>query len=353
MILRQNIRSDQIKVVRSELLPEKVVIVDGQAGCGKTLFSPILSSLNRVEMLAYAFEIEFICRLFYLGKIDREAAATLVRILVDLKLYQNMMGREVNFRYSDLSSVFKDSDPWKYIKRIFQVGDMEVPGRIERERPILNIATHDMMGVSDPILSGIGSRLVFIEVVRHPLYMIKQQYLNMVRVIDTARNIEVCIEHKGKQLPYFALGWEELYLKSNEMEKAIFSMDRLTKLSSEKRKVEIANNKISMLTIPFEKFVINPSPYMDKIVEMLDTKMTKRTCKVMKKQNVPREQLADSPALGIYKRCGWTPPSGLSEQEELDARRNFVVENASPEALAVIDRLSEEYVSDYLSDPVK
>ena len=349
MIHNQEIGSDKIKVVRQELLPEKVVIVDGQAGCGKTLFSPILASLNRVELLSYAFEVEFVCRLFYLKKIERDAATALVRALVDLKLYQAMMGREVNFRYSDISSVFKDPNPWRYFKRIFQEGDMAIPQRIKEEKPILNLTTHDLLSVSDPIISGLGARGVLIEIVRHPLYMIKQQYLNMARVIDTARNIEICIEYKGKQLPYFALGWEDLYLRSNAMEKAIFSMNKMVELSSEKKKLEMVNGKLSIITIPFEKFVIEPLPYLKKITEMLDTNATKKTQTILKKQNVPRKQLADAPALAIYKRCGWTPPSGISEQEELAVRRDFVAENSSAEALAVIDRLSEEYVANHLS----
>ena len=112
--------TNNFKVVRQKLLAEKVVIVDGQPGCGKTMLSPIISSMERVELLSYAFEIEFICRLFYLHKIDSDAAIAMIKMLIDHKLYQTMMGRDTNFRYSDLSSVFKDSNPWRYFKRIFQ-----------------------------------------------------------------------------------------------------------------------------------------------------------------------------------------------------------------------------------------
>ena len=102
------------KVVRQKQLTEKIVIVDGQPGCGKTMLSPIIATMERTELLSYAFEIEFICRLFHLNKIDNDAAIAMVRVLTDHKLYQTMMGRDTNFRYSDLSSVFQDSNPWRY-----------------------------------------------------------------------------------------------------------------------------------------------------------------------------------------------------------------------------------------------
>ena len=123
----------------------------------------------------------------------------------------------------------------------------------------------------------------------------------------------------------------------------------MEKSSEVKRKVWNENSELSILTIPFEKFVFDPYPYMAEIVKALGTTKTERTYKVMKEQNIPRKQLADAPASPIYKRCGWMPPSSPSEQEELNARRNFVADKGSAEALAIMDRISEEYVVNHLS----
>ena len=336
-------------LTRQEMLTEKVVIVDGQAGCGKTMLSPIMASMDRVEILCYAFEIEFICRLNYLNKIDKDAATSMVRMLVDHKLYQTMMGRDVNFRYSDISSAFKTSRPWRYFKRIFQKGDIAIPDRIAEERPILNLTTHDLLSCSEPLMSGLAKSAVFIEVIRHPLYMIIQQQLNMEHVINSPRAIQVCVEHNGLQLPYFAYGWEDKFLKANSMEKAIYAIDRVTQATNSMRKAWQDDKKLSIITIPFEKFVLDPWPYMNEIEDNVGTKMNKHTYKMLKKQNVPRKVIADSPPLKIYKRCGWVPPSEGSEAAELEKRRTIVAENISDEALKVMDRLSEEYEKEYFN----
>ena len=55
------------KIKRNVHLAPKVIIVDGQGGCGKTMLSPIIGSFNQVELLNYAFELEWICRLHFLG----------------------------------------------------------------------------------------------------------------------------------------------------------------------------------------------------------------------------------------------------------------------------------------------
>ena len=337
------------KVVRQKQLTEKIVIVDGQPGCGKTMLSPIIASMERVELLSYAFEIEFICRLFHLNKIDNDAAIAMVRMLADHKLYQTMMGRDTNFRYSDLSSAFQDSNPWRYFKRIFQKGDLVIPERIKNERPILNLTTHDLLSMSDPVLSGLGEAVLFIEVVRHPLYMVKQLQLNMERLVNNVRDIQINVEYQGRQLPYFAYGWEEQFLNANSMEKAVSCIEKTTHATNEKRKLWEEMNHLSILTIPFEKFVLDPWPYVKEIEKKLETKIGPRTNKIMRKQNVPRKVLADAPSFEIYKRCGWEPPTEGSEENELTKRRNMVSKNSSPETLEIMDKLSQEYFHDYLS----
>ena len=339
----------EIKVIRQKQLTEKIVIVDGQPGCGKTMLSPIITTFQRVELLSYAFEVEFICRLFHLNKIDSDAAIAMVRMLLDHKLYQTMMGRDTNFRYRDLSSVFNDANPWRYFKRIFQKGEMIIPDRIKNERPILNITTHDLLSKSEPILSGLGDVALLVEVVRHPLYMVKQQQLNMERLVDNARDIQINIEYQGRQLPYFSQGWEEQFIKANSMEQAVYCIEKTTMATNQKRKMWKERNQHSILTIPFEKFVLDPWPYLKEIEEKLETKIGRRTNKIMKKQNVPRKILADAPSFEIYERCGWEPPTEGSEENELTKRRDMVAKNSSPEVLEIMDKLSQEYFHDYLS----
>ena len=337
------------KVVRQKQLTEKIVIVDGQPGSGKSMLSPIIASMERVELLSYAFEIEFICRLFHLNKIDNDAAIAMVRMLADHKLYQTMMGRDTNFRYSDLSSVFQDANPWRYFKRIFQKGDMVIPERIKNERPILNLTTHDLLSMSDPVLSGLGEAVLFIEVVRHPLYMVKQLQLNMERLVNNVRDIQINVEYQGRQLPYFAYGWEEQFLNANSMERAVSCIEKTTSATNKKRKMWEEMNHLSILTIPFEKFVLDPWPYLKEIEKKLETKIGPRTNKIMKKQNVPRKVFSDAPSFEIYERCGWEPPTEGSEENELTKRRDMVSKNSSPETLEIMDNMSQEYFHDYLS----
>ena len=105
----------KINISRNKMMAENIVIVDGQPGCGKSMMSPIVSSFKRVELLTYIFEIEWLCDYLALKKFLK-MQHFLIRMLIDHKIYQQMMGRETNFRISDVSSIFNYHSPEKYIK---------------------------------------------------------------------------------------------------------------------------------------------------------------------------------------------------------------------------------------------
>ena len=341
-------------VVRDEILLENLVLVDGQGGCGKTLFTAIVTAMDRVELLNYSPELENICALNYLGKIEDDAAQAMIRIQMDLVLYETMMSRRTNFRPADLSSVFRDVDFLTYVKRLFSKGDEVVPERIKEEKPILHFATHNLLAYSEPIHKALGKKVVLIEVVRHPLYMLIQQTLNQINHFEspgTARQFNIFIKHKDKQLPYLNFGQEELYLRSNPVERAIYEMQKISDLTESFKDKFKGSYGRQILTIPFERFVLDPWLYMRRIGDFLATKMTSKTRKVMKKQNVPRGRISDGIPLDIYKRCGWEPPEKeLNEQQELVKRRQFAIEQgASKKAMSVLDRMCHDYEEKYLS----
>ena len=65
------------------VVAEKIVMVGGLDGCGKTLFSPIISALDRVELPTYSYEVEHYCALFFLQKMSLNSASTLVKMQTD------------------------------------------------------------------------------------------------------------------------------------------------------------------------------------------------------------------------------------------------------------------------------
>lgn len=346
--------NQSIQINRPEHLASKVVFVDGIEGCGKTMLAPIIAALDRVELLTYAYEIEHLCALNYLNAIENSAAAAMISLLVDLQLYNAMQSREINFRPGDLSSVFRDSRPLRYFRRLFQKGDEHVVERIAVENPILLLTTHRMTAYCDPIFNALGKRAILIEMVRHPLYMLIQATRNFSGAIGTPRHFTICYDHQDKNVPYFVYGWEDRYLGSSPIDKAIYGFQHLASRSQAMKEKVCKPYNGQILSIPFEKFVTAPDPYMRLFENALGTEVTGHTRKMMKKQNVPRDKYSDSIDLSIYRRCGWEPPkNGFSEKHELEYRRQWAASQASTEAMQVLDNLCNEYETRYMDGPLR
>lgn len=337
-----------IKISREPHLAEKIAMVGGLDGCGKTLLSPIISALERVELSAYSYEIEQYCALNSLNKLSLDAASALIRMQTDYKLYNSMMGREVNFRPSDLSSVLKYHNPTQYFERLFKPGDEVIPNIVQKSNPILNLTIHNVLYISDAIWSGLGERCVYIEVVRHPLYMVRQQSLNMKNLVNDVRDFIIYYSYKGGKFPYWVRGWEEKFVKSSRVEKSILYINELTERTDIAKKRLREKYNANILTIPFESFAMNPEPWIEKIATALETNITDVTRNVMFQQNVPRKKIAQGIDLDIYRRCGWVPPKDDStEREELLIRREDIVSDSRPEIISMIDQLSDAYENKY------
>lgn len=338
-----------MKVVRPPHMAEQVVFVDGLPGCGKTMMSPIVGALARVELMQYSYPVEYASALHYLGSLASDGAVALIRMLTDLQLYNVMMSRETNFRWSDLSGVRMHPEPWKYVSRLFQPGDEAAATRIERERPILHLVTHLLFIHTPLFLKALGERAKMIEVVRHPLYMVKQQSLYMDRFASDPRDFSIWIDAGSGTVPWFALGWEEKFLHANAMDRAIHMVDEMGRRHEAMLAGLTPEQRAQVLVIPFERFVIDPGPYMERLGALLGTEVTEATRREMKRQKVPRTMYAAGIGRPIYSEYGWQPPlKDSNEAREFAVRRAFAAERATPEAMTILDRLSAAYERDHL-----
>ena len=337
------------KVARGLHLAEQVVIVDGMPGCGKTMMTPIISAFPRVELVQYSYEIEYAAALRSMGKIDADAATTLIQMFADLQIYNVMMARETNFRWSDLSGVWSNPHWLNYLRRLFQPGDDTAIERISSEHPILHLVTHWMLGVIPHLFEALGDSLRFIVVVRHPLYMIKQQFNYMHRRGTDPRDFSIWFEYEGQSLPWYAFGWEKRFLGANDMDRTIYMIDEHQRLHDRviARLGEFERERL--LIIPFECFVTRPEPFLHRMESLLGVEMNALTERALKKQKIPRAMYADGIDLPIYRENKWEPPErDSSEDTEFKRRRDFAAEHATTEAMEVLDRLVGEYEQRYL-----
>lgn len=312
-----------MKLQRSNLLLEKVLFINGQPGCGKTLFTSILPTIKKVEILNFCTEIENICALYHLKKISKDGASTFIKIYLDEVIYNTSMSRRVNFRFGDLSSVFRDPFPLRYFQRLLSKGDVEIPKYIKTNKPILHFATHNILPYSKILFDTLFEKILFMEILRHPLYMIKQQIINYENHLNSDRHFHIKFLYQKKEFFF----WDLPYLKNSKNFKPVdFAINHLShQLDNQIDKINYHNKNKNFLVIPFENFVLSPYKYIKNIELLLGEKFSKKLNNVLQREKVPRIKASDGINSKLYRRFGWEPGNKkLNEMGELNKRLDFV-----------------------------
>lgn len=291
----------------------KIVFINGFGASGKTMLSPIISSMDRVESPVFPYEIQWISSFLYSSEIDEELYLEFIRQYCDNTIYNLTMGRNSNFRFSDISSIFQSSKRFKFLKRIFEKGDNAIVDKIKVKKPILNFTSSALLLFINEIAKSLGNRVLFIETFRDPLYMFKQAKINHreVHVEKREKNFTFEVFEENERSFYFDYysnidQFRNLDLsKSNEQ--IVKYLERVYQFyfNFDFNKIDMKGGKL--ICLPFEKFVLGPDKWIDEILSFLNIDKTKNLIKELKKQKVPRKILTDGYSRSVYKRYSQYP----------------------------------------------
>lgn len=267
-----------------------VIIVDGFWGGGKSVVTSIVGSLTGVEKKKVDGIYEYICITHSVGKMSDDAAETLLKIYADHTQYNNLIGREVNLRWSDDTGLRNNPGSLAYFGRLFHRGGDSVIDVINSKNLALLIASHGLFSVSNLLFEAYGSRMKLIEVVRHPVHLF-HNVRGYIANFERAREFTLSFDHKGEKIPWFAASWADEFAESSIADRALLSISRIQKSVIDLID-SLAKTDKPLLVLAFEQAVINPTETIDKLEKFLDRTSTKRTKRVLKQQSLPRAQIS-------------------------------------------------------------
>lgn len=283
---------DSISFVKHRILFDKVVLVDGVAHSGKLLLGPLLSTYERVELSCLESVFDHVAVLYHYKKMTLDAAITLLRERLDELLYNLMIGRNVNFRPSDNSSVFGGGKADVYIKRLLSSDGDDVVKLILREPPICQIHTHEILGFIEPFLAAFGASLYVVEMLRHPADVVAswlKRGWGGSRFTDDPRSFILSFDFNGTQLPYYAYSFREQYAVMGALDRVIHciyycmrnSWNTYHSLSSEHKSQIVFSN--------FDTLSTETTDELDRLASFLQIMRGPSLERVLQEQKCPRE----------------------------------------------------------------
>lgn len=278
-----------MEFTRENTLLHKLVIVDGVGKSGKILLLNILSCFDSVEKQQYNPVLEYIAYADKYRKIAKDIAISILKTEMDTALYNNMVGRNINTRLADDTSLYRFHSPEKYLKRALDTAGSIINQRVQEEQPIYLCWAHDLMHRSDIIFETFREKLEYFYINRRPIDIIVdwcRGYDFSARMAKDPTEMQFCIKHADVAVPAIALGWEEEYLICNPIERTVkliysFMFHNYQGLLNKKE------NK-NLYVVNFEDLVVFPQTIIDNIQMILKRQPLLVLKKILRQENCPR-----------------------------------------------------------------
>jgi hypothetical protein len=265
---------------------DNVVVITGSLNSGKSMVAPIVSSLKKVEHLRKLIEIDQILHLANLKKIKKEVAIFFVRHYLDKSFYEQLIGRNINFRIGDETSVFTSKNPNELFDRIFIKRGEYLIKKYQKKKTIFCMDTHDGMMLY-PIWREVNKKFKFINVFRNPIENVNGCYNAGQGKIEKILFNEIIMFKKNKNIfPLYYLNKYKTYPKTNPMDRVIEEV--LFCLKKEYANYKKYKNDKNCLFIENEDFAVNPEKNLQKVSKFLKTNKSKFTKEIMERERCPR-----------------------------------------------------------------
>ncbi|HLB41780.1 MAG TPA: hypothetical protein VJN02_02815 [Gammaproteobacteria bacterium] len=273
---------------REHTLLNKLIIVDGTGRCGKSLVLDLISLFPSVEKKEFNSFLEYIGLAHKYNKISTDMAIAILKTEMDTELYNNMIGRYINTRLSDDTSLYQYHSPSKYLKRSLEEDGPIISEKVLTEKPIYLCWSHDLINKSDIIFEAFKNNLEWIYVNRRPVDIIYEWNMKKYskRMSKDPTEMQYNIKFQDTTVPEVALGWEEEFLKITPAERTVKMIYTYFKLNREallkKRKYK------NLHIVNFEDLVTQPNKEIEKLRNMTGDEPLSVINQVLAKANCPR-----------------------------------------------------------------
>ena len=274
----------KLKFIKRSFL-KNLILVTGTHTSGKSMVSPVIASLNNVEILRKIYLLDQIAILNSFSKIDNYISTFISKHILDFSFYEQLIGRNLNFRYEDETGIYQSKNHKIFKKRIYIKRGKKVLEKHLKKNTHMLVDTHDGMWFYDFWKRLNINNLKIISVFRNPIDVVNS-WINLD--LGKIENEVLCqiplIQKSGIKKPFY-------YFKS--FEKKINKYEAIIEMVSTcvNKDIDSYNsikNKKNIYRVDFQDFAENTNKNLKKICKFLNLNKSKYTFKILKKENLPR-----------------------------------------------------------------
>ena len=260
-----------MKLIKKHFL-ENLILVTGTHTSGKSMVSPIIASFQNVEILRKIYTLDQFAMLHHFKKIDPKISTFMAKHILDISYYDQLIGRNMNFRAEDETSVYQSKNPNFFANRTNIKRGYDVIKNHKDKNTHMLLDTHDGLWFYN-FWKSIGIKnLKIISVFRSPIDIVNS-WINLS--LGDAEKQELCqiplIQSKKNLKPFYYYRFMVAECFVNDL-----------------KSFEKIKNKKKIYRIEFNDFAENTDFIIKKLNNFLKLKKTKFTNNIKLKERLPR-----------------------------------------------------------------
>jgi hypothetical protein len=279
-----------MKPHKNKCINDNIVIIDGLTRSGKFYLGKLISAIKGLEYFINSSEIERIIITGTTGITSKTDASALMTLAVNEEIYNFAIGRNINQRSDDSSSIFNSYEHEKYLARQQGQSGWGAVKNIQDNNRYSVFILHQSLQALEIIMGAIP-RPFIINLRRHPVELAfswaQRGWGHRYETDPLA--FEPVFQHAGSFVPYFAIDWADEYLKGNEYDRVVKSIVHLTEMESN----AIVSHGSEMCHIYYDNLIYNPEKEIHKICKFLKKEPHDSLPETLKKETRDTNMISD------------------------------------------------------------
>jgi hypothetical protein len=246
---------------------ENLVVIDGITRAGKFWMGNMLIHFEGVEHMQHYPAMDMFVHMHQIGALSDNAAESLLQNETSARMYEMAIGRNINFRFADSSSVYRNPNLKMYLQRSSgpDVNPRDTEKQINSGRNVFLFIVHDWL-CNPGICFESFPKLKIVYMDRNPVDLVYAWY----RKGHGNRNAFSCgIDGRKGPLPWFAYPWMDEYERLNEIDRSIMSIATLDDMAHKGFKTLPKAQKNRILFTSYEDLATKPQETAEKISAFL------------------------------------------------------------------------------------
>ena len=270
------------------------LIIDGITRSGKFFLGKIISGFNKVEYFQHSFFLDYLSYMTKLGAISQNGAITLLRSVVDQSCYDQSIGRNLNSRVADRSSLYNSPYHEKYFMRSKTDIDREkIVNYLSNKNQIFPFVCHNNLANCDIMFKAFPD-LRIIHMLRNPIdiaysWMNKDYGKTELNSNEDLFKIGLGPSICGKNgpLPWYVNSIKSYYESLNQADRIIATIKTLTNLNIKGYRDLSDVNKNKVLFVKYENLVEATNKIVDTISKFIGNRKSELMDEIIMKEKCP------------------------------------------------------------------